>query len=202
MRITILLLVFFLSAIFYLGSCNSAFAKEATSSGYVNDIGYSRIHPAHPLYFLKGVRENLEMHFAQTPRVKFIRQLEFATRRLREVNSLILKNRQDLIEPNLLRYWVYVSTLIDKNSKNKDVMQEITDNLRVHTENLEKIYFQLTNLRAKMAVRSTLNKIIEKVDLPIPVKITVCNLFTREATASALNEAEREVYKERAQKCM
>ncbi len=70
-------------------SCNNVFAIE-------NDIGFSKITPDSPIYFLKALRENFELKLALTPHVKLVRQLEFATRRLREAKTLVWQN-QDLI---------------------------------------------------------------------------------------------------------
>lgn len=194
MRITILPLIFVFSAIIFLGGCNTAFAQD-------NDIGQSIIHPAHPLYFLKTVREGLEMHFAQTPKVKFIRQLEFATRRLREVKSLIPTNRQDLIETTMERYWHQISNLPDKNLQIEGLAKEISDSLVIHIKTLEKVYLQVSNQRAKMAIRSALNRLMSRQDIPSYARIPVCEFFSKEATSSAVVESERAILTERAQNC-
>src|SRR3989344_5655222 len=90
----------------------------------VDDIGQSKIHPAHPLYFLKTIRENLEMRLVSTHRVKLIRQMEFATRRLREVKSLIGNSHEDLIEPTLERYWSHVRELLEKGLIDLEMKQK------------------------------------------------------------------------------
>lgn len=197
MRITIVPLAFFLSAVIFLASCNSAFAYE-------NDIGQSQIHPAHPLYFLKGVRESLEMHFAQTSNVTLIRTLEFATRRLREVKSLISGSRQDLIEPTLDRYWALVSSLpVPKDLETAGFFaKEISDNLVIHIKTLEQVYPQISNPRAKMAIRSVLNRLTSRQDIPSYARAPICDFFAKEATQSAnLNQTERVVLLERSKKC-
>lgn len=197
MRITIIPLALFLSVVIFLASCSTALAYE-------NDIGQSQIHPAHPLYFLKAVREGLEMHFAQTSNVKLIRRLEFATRRLREVKSLIPGSRQDLIEPTLDRYWTLVSSLpVPKNLENAGFFaNEISDNLVIHIKTLEKIYPQISHPRAKMAIRSILNRFTSRQDIPSYARAPICDFFAKEATQSAnLNETERVVLLERVKKC-
>lgn len=176
------------------------FSKSNFANTFENNIGYSQIHPAHPLYFLKPVREGFEMHFAQTPNVKFLRQLEFATRRLREVNSLVLTDRQELIEPNMERYWIYIVNLVDKNP-DKDATRQITENVTVHIQNLNKIYPEISNLRAKMAIRSILQRLINKLNIPDYAKIPVCQLFSQEASSKALTEVEQIILEERALSC-
>lgn len=196
MRFTIIPLALFLSAVIFLTSCSTAFADE-------NDIGQSQIHPAHPLYFLKAVKESLEMHFAQTSHVELIRRLEFAQRRLREVKSLIRTNRQDLIEPTLDRYWVLVASLpLPKNLEIVGFAKETSNTLVIHINTLEKIYPQISHPRAKMAARNVLNRLMGRRDIPSYAKAPICDFFAKEATQSAnLNETERVVLLERIKKC-
>ncbi len=196
MRVTIIPLIFFLTALIFLGFCGSTFA-------YDDDIGTSRIDPTSPIYFLKTVREDLEWRLALTPRVKLIRNLEFATRRLREAKTLVSTNRQDLIEPTLERYWFYISRLPDKDLKDQEIATSIKQNLPIHLKTLEKIYAQVSNLRAKMSIRSALNRVIGRADVPSDARLPVCNLFILEASTSAsLNDTERVILMERSQKCL
>lgn len=184
-----------LIAMLFLISCSSVLAKE-------NDIGQSQIHPAHPLYFLKTVRESLEMSLALTPRVKLIRQLEFATRRLREVKALISNNRQDLIEPTLERYWFHIRVLLDEGSKDPELILRIKESLVVHLKTLDSIYAQLSNQEAKRAVRSALNRVVDRADIPDFARIPVCDFFAKESSSSALNQTEQVILKERSKNCL
>ncbi len=195
MRITPLPLIFLLTAMVLFSTCNSAYAYE-------NDIGVSRIGPTSPIYFLKTVRENLEISLALTPRVKLIRQLEFATRRLREVKSLILVNRQDLIEPTMERYWFHISRLPDKDLKDEELILRIKESLVVHLKTLDIIYSKVSDPGVKRAIRSALNKIVDRADIPISARIPICDFFALEATTSlSLTQTEKVILLERAQKC-
>ena len=165
-----------------------------------DNIGFSKITPASPFYFLKGVREILEYKLAQTTRVKMIRQLEFATRRLREAKSLI-GVQEDLIPPTLERYIGQLNRLTDKHQANDEFAPALKNNLVIHLEVLRNIYNQTSNSRTKMVVRSALNRVIQRADIPKSAKLPVCNLFTKEASSSALNETERFVLLERAKSC-
>lgn len=195
MRITILPLAFSISAIVFFSNCTSAYAVQDL-------VGKSQLHPAHPLYFLKPVREALEMHFAQTPRVKMIRSLEFATRRLREVKSLIDVKREDLIEPNMEKYWYHLQKLADKGLEERELVSSIKGATAVHLEVLEDVYARLENKRAKMALRSAINKLSHRQDLEIGTKIKACDFLTREASASALTETEQVILQERGENCL
>ena len=77
-------LFFALFAILYSLFTTPVFAETATPSvGFdVSSIGYSRLSPNSPLYFLKAVREIVELKLAATEKVKVLRYMEFAERRL------------------------------------------------------------------------------------------------------------------------
>lgn len=192
MGITIILSLTLFS-LFFLGSCNNVLAQE-------NNIGYSKIHPASPLYFLKAIRENTEMALAQTQSVKTIRRLEFATRRLREAKTL-LTNSQDLIPPTLERYIAHLNSLTDKHQPNDQFAPILKNSLVIHLQTLEQIYDQALNLRAKMAIRSAMNRIIQRADVPTSAKVPVCDFFLKEASSSALNQTEKVVLLQRATSC-
>lgn len=192
MRITIVLA---LTAWIFLSSCSPVYAQNT-------DIGASLIHPAHPLYFLKAIRENLEIHFAQTPRVKMVRQLEFATRRLRELNSLIDKDRQDLIEPNLERYWSHMNTVLKFRPRAEELTLLLNHTISTHLNVLEELYQNLDDKRAKMSIRSAIYRILNSSDITGEPRLKGCEFLSKEASSSALTEVEREILKGRLQNCL
>lgn len=183
-----------------------------------SDIGQSRITPASPFYFLKAVRENLELKFAGTTRVQALRQLEFATRRIREVNSLVKTPRQDLIESTLERYLSHLKEaqgLISLRDENlaRNVTEDVTWQMGV----LQTVYGQVSDIGAKRSVRHIVNRLSEwdgqlidkliSVNQPALVqkvvasKLSGCNFLSRESSTSGLNEVERIVLTERAKVC-
>lgn len=165
-----------------------------------DNIGTSLIHPASPFYFLKTIRESLELKFALTPRVNLLRRLEFATRRLREAKTLVSLN-EDFIPPTLERYNSTLASLSDKNLGDEEVSTRIKESLAVHLNVLQKMLNQVSSKRAKMSIRSALNRIIQRADTPNFAKLPVCNLFSKEASGSALNDTEKFVLSKRAQDC-
>lgn len=193
MRISIVLSLS-LAAFVFLSSCNTVYALE-------NDIGFSRIDPSSPIYFLKTIRENLEFKLALTPRVKLLRQLEFATRRLREARTLVNEN-VELIPITLERYSFLINNLPDKNLEDSEVLTRIKESLAVHLDSLYVMYNQLSNPRAKIAIRATVNRIIHRADIPQYAKLPACNFLVKEASSSALNSTEKFVLTDRAQKCL
>lgn len=186
---------------------------------YAADLGQSRINPASPLYFLKSIREILEIKFAGTTQVKAIRQLEFATRRIREVKSLVNDSRQDLIEPTLVRYLSHLDQLIGiLNLRDENWISQVSDEISLHMNTLQTVYDQVSHPRARMSIRATVNglsqwdqKLIDRLNSlnksslaqkVIISKLVACNFLSKEASSSSLNEVERAVLSERAQRCL
>jgi len=192
LRIIILVSFFILSIVHFQFSI-PVYASE-------NDIGYSKINPASPFYFLKTIREDLELKFAGTLRVTQLRHLEFATRRLREVRTIV-SIKPDLIPPTLEKYIAQLNAIPEREIQDMEVSTRIKDSLVIHLEVLQQIYDQASNLRAKMAIRLTMNRIILRTDVPNYAKLPVCTFFAKEASSSALNQTEQFVLKQRAEKC-
>lgn len=173
-------------------SVNVAFAKDA-------DIGRSRIHPASPLYFLKATKETLQLKFARTGQDRILLQLKFATTRLREAKTLVSEN-QDLIPSTLERYMASLNSISEKLVQSQPDLN-IKEKLDLHLKVLEQMYAKTSNPKAKMAIRSVMNRVIQRADVPSSAKLPLCTLFSKEASSSALNEVERMVFSERAKKC-
>lgn len=188
-------------------------------SAQEDNIGTSRINPASPLYFLKSVKEMVELKFAKTTSAKAYRQLEFATRRIREVKSLSVTSRQDLIQPTLEMYFQHIKelngvlTLTDERE-----VARASKEIPMHMDILQTEYLQVTNEDAKRSISLTVNRlseweqeIITRLDLLKEAsvagkfresKLSGCNFLSKEASSSALGEVEKYVYKERVIKCL
>lgn len=192
MRITIVLAIL-LSSFVFLGSCGVALAQDT-------DIGTSLIHPAHPFYFLKTVRENIEIQFAQTPRVKMVRQLEFATRRVREVKALVSMKNHGFVEPTLERYWFHMNTVIQYRPREEWLTRLLNHTIATHLKEFEKLYEQ-TDQRGKRAIRTAIFRILNSSDIPAEERAQRCKFLIKEASASGLNETEATILQERSQKC-
>lgn len=188
-----------------------AFAQGGSLSQFQNN-------PASPLYFLKGVREAFEIKFAATPRVKALRELEFSMRRIKEVKSLSLSSRQDLIEPTLARYLTNLKDLKNKGIfYDEAVVTQTTASVIEQMQMLLAAYYQVTEPGAKMSLRATINRLtqwdqefIDKLhalskphlaEKVAPSKLSGCKFLSKEASSAALLEVEREVFGERAKVC-
>lgn len=182
-------------------------------------IGQSRITPASPLYFLKSVREIIELKFAPTTHVRAVRQLEFATRRIREANSLAGTEREDLIVPTLEKYASHLGELMGiTDLYNESMLSSIENSMHIHTKTLDNLYGTISDPDAKRSVRTAVFRIAEwqgslilklnsikdsqsSAEKLRVVKANACAFLAREASSSALNEIENELFEERAKKC-
>ncbi len=187
--------------------------------GQENNIGEARINAASPLYFLQSFREILELKFAKTTDAKAMRELEFANRRLKEVNSLAKSSRQDLIEPTLEAYLAGLEQLIGHaNVSDESPARRLSSEIKNHMNFLQNVYNLVSEPRARMSIRATINnlslwelQLIDRLNSskqPVIAeeimnsKISACNFLSKEASDSALNEVERVILSERAIKCL
>lgn len=183
------------------------------------DIGQSSIHPASPLYFLKSVRETLELKFTKTTHTRALRQLEFSTRRIREVNSLVETGREDLIWPTLERYVSHLQELKGLvNLQDEDMSARVSRGITAQMDALLAVSQKVSDVSAKRSLRTTIYRLSEYEQLIIDKlnsfnkyphakklaasKLQACNFLSQEASGSALNEVERVVLAGRAQKCL
>lgn len=181
-------------------------------------IGKSQISPASPLYFLKSVRETLEMKFAGNAQIKAIHELEFANRRIREVNSLAQTPQENLIQPTLEKYWSGLQRFKNMaNLKDGEMLERVNNRLMLHMEALQQLYPQLSDLKAKRSVRTTIYKLAawqeqlidelilfgrpEMARAVINSGLSGCSLLSKEASSSAFNEVEKGVLAERSGRC-
>lgn len=186
---------------------------------YAVDIGQSRISPASPLYFLKSVREILELKLAPTTHIRSLRELEFANRRIREVKSLVNTPHEDLIQPTLEKYWSGLGQLIGiADMRDENQAAQVTRSINSHMNLLREIFSQVSSGQAKRAIRATVfrlsgwdERLISKLNKGkhfsfaqevINSKSKACSFLAQEASSSALNDTERIVFQERAEKCI
>ncbi len=184
------------------------------------DIGYSLIDPTNPLYFLKTAKEYIEVHYFQ-PTVDISRvtqYLEFAQRRLREVNSLIKDKRQDLIVPMMEQYKNYLD-LADKIGPDKENIQtQIAQAKARQLDVLIRLYDQVGDPNAKRSIRSAVvfdeeynGKTLEAIKDPVikadltekisQRQMAACAFISREASSSALNDTERYYFSQKTKEC-
>lgn len=215
MRIHAILAILFISLVTFSFSGSTVLAQTSvgdltssiTDPGAVN-IGESLIYPGTPLYFLKSVVEKVEMKLASTNSAKAVRQLEFAQRRLREVNSLVKNKQQDFIPSALEQYKLALNQALKFANGNQDLEPKIGEDVSRHLDVLERVYDQVGNPRAKIAIKTAMEKAVE-LDRDLLGKLNLehqqalisatatrqafaCKFFAREATSSALNEVEKE----------
>ncbi|MDO8573779.1 MAG: DUF5667 domain-containing protein, partial [Candidatus Daviesbacteria bacterium] len=171
--------------------------------------------PASPLYFLKSVREILELRSADNLDIKARLQLQFANRRIREMRSLIGTSHEDLIEPALTRYAAHLQEFTNiANFSDKGLKTKIAEITTEHMKILQVIYGTVSEQRAKRSIRVAVHKLsqwdnilMNKID---PIydswfteqitlsKLSGCDFLSGEASSSAITETERWVLSQRA----
>lgn len=183
-----------------------------------DEIGQSKIYPTHPLYFLKSVREILELKFAPTSGIKAVRYLEFSQRRIREVKALVETRHFEMIAPTLEHYLFNLQKVLGlMDLKNKANAGQLLEIISTHERVLDNLYSQIESEPGKRAVRTTLFKLSEwnrqfqeRLDPKFQEMFfgslrqsqsKICNFLQKEASSSALNEVEKAVLSERVQKC-
>ncbi len=194
MRISHIIIVFVITLVVFLGNCGMVLASS------MDQIGKSNLDPSSPVYFLKTIRESLETKFAGMGKARWLKELEFSTRRIREVNALITKE-QDLIAPTLEKYKSNLSSIPQKDLGDPAIVSRIKDSLTLQLNDLLAVYGQVANSTARMAIRAAINAIVLRVDIPQASKLPACSFLKSEASSSALNQTEKAVYSERAKNC-
>lgn len=220
MRITIFVSALVFSLI--LTSCGSVYAQSSIElinsfdASPSANLGESLIYPASPLYFLKAIREKIEVLLDSNDEIKAIRQVEFMQRRLREVTSLIKHNRQDLIPETLEQYKVNLKNL-GSIRQSEEVQIEVAEAVSEHLDVLQRLFGSTGDTRAQQAIRATILRsqdfnmtALSKLSLPkqqlligkIAQNQTVaCKFITKEADSSAISDTEREYLSTQAKKC-
>lgn len=183
------------------------------------EVGDSLISPASSLYFLKALRERIELAMSSNTQMQSQRQLEFTVRRLREVKSLIEERREDLIPETLERYKDSLNQL-NGISKNDEGLQEaLGESIARHAYILQTLYYQTSDPSAKRAIRSAIEAVVNyntklltnlendllRQQLTSSVglrQIAACQFLASQTKASELNDAERVILKDDASKCL
>lgn len=194
MRFTILPLTFLLTTIFFLSSCNSAFALE-------ENVGIAKIDSSSPIFFLKTIKEEIELKFALTPRTKILRQLEYTTRRLRESKALVGSKNEDLIQASLERYGVSFNQVLTFRPRDEDLTLLINHVIGVHVKEFINMYERLNSAKAKRGIRAAINRLMVGSDVTGAARDLGCNFLLKEASSSALTQSEQVIFLKRGQAC-
>lgn len=230
MRITVVLVAFAFSLSVFLSNCtNTAYAVFIASSATLEqltkslpdpgavEIGTSLITPSSPLYFLKALRERVELMLSSKKSQKINKHLEFAQRRLREVSSLIKSNHQDLIEPTVEQYKDFIVELDSLATNDNSSKSVIALSLARHLDILQRFYDSVGLPQAKMSIMSAIEKaegynreLLAKLDLAEQQKLIgeialrqalACKFMAREASSSATIEPARQLLGQKVSAC-
>lgn len=181
------------------------------------EVGRSVISPISPLYFLKTIRERIEVLFAGTNETKLNRELEFSIRRIREMNSLINSQKLDQIPITLERYNKHIKQAEGFAGSDEGLKVRIGEQLARHLDVLQRAYDLVGDPRAKMAILTAIERIeehnrvlLDKLSIENQQRLIrgiagrqafACRLLIRESSGSGLNDVEASVLKQKANEC-
>lgn len=194
MRISVTVTIFSIVSLIFLSCSGNVFALE-------ENVGVAQIDSSSPIYFLKTIREGIELKFATTTKTKLIRQLEFATRRLREAKSLAGGKNEELIQAAMERYWSSLTQVLSYEAKDEELTILSSHVSAIHLKELMALYSKLSNTKAKLGVRSIIHRLLQDSEIKGGLKDSGCNFLLSESSSSALTQSEQVIYKERALKC-
>lgn len=187
MRIIHLAILFIISLALFLPPCFNVYAFG------IDSVGYAKLSPASPFYFLEVIRESVEMKLSFKQPAKIQKQIAFSQRRIQEVNSLALSHSQDLIAQTLENYKSNLSSIPQVGGGDALLADQLADLLAV--------YPQVINTQGRMAIRAVVNLLGERADLPKAIKLPACAFLAQEASSSALNDTEKFTLIQRAKQC-
>lgn len=210
---------------------NELTVEQASDTAKLNDIfktildpgalevGDSLISPSSGLYFLKALRERIELYFSDTNQVKTQRELEFSVRRIREAKTLIDEKREDLIEVTLQKYRNHLDAVQKLSNGGRGMNVNVGASVARHMYVLQSLYYNINDLAAKRAVRTSIQRVlehnwdllnskelalVEKTALSEQIalrQIAGCKFLSDETNNTAFNESEREILKEYVEGC-
>lgn len=159
-----------------------------------------QISPSSPLYFLQTIKEGLEMKVAFSMQSKAAKQLEFATRRVKETENLV-GEEEDRIQTVMERYWNNFQTSLNFNKSAKDKLTQINQTIESNLNDLDKIYPALSSEKAKRGVRATVSRLAFSPDIDLNIRHTGCNILQKQASDSALTQSEKAIFEIRVKDC-
>lgn len=173
------------------------------------EIGDSLIDPTSPFYFLKTIRERIEQTLQLSDHSKTIGQVEFAHRRLREVNSLVNNKRQDLIEVTLEKYRHHGELAFKKSAENFNLGLDVAEGLSSQIDVLVRIYDQIGDPNGKRAIRASVIRLEENMDKFLGQRSEIdlrqtqaCQFLMKVSEDGSLNEPERAILKQKVTQCV
>lgn len=191
----------FLFVILILTLCIFNFPSKVLAA---TDLGFASLSPASPFYFLQTIKEGFELKFSSASK-KIFKNLDFASTRLKEVNSLANTPSEDLIVPVLLRYQSNLNFVPDHGlSANEST--RIEKGLRLQMQDLQDVYDLVRNSRAKRSVRAAVYALTRRLDLQSDAKKSGCQFLSTAAAdldnSEKLSSTEKLILSQRAQQCL
>lgn len=156
----LLLVLLALLAISGLFFTTATLAEEATQSiKTVEEPIYTpKLLPDSPFYFLKTIKERIELFLAQTPEAQAEKYAELATRRIAEVKQLVKKEKPGFVEKLMKKHKEHLDKAEEKieeaKKKGRDVervLAIVAEATSIHQKVLAEVYEKVPE-QAKEAI--------------------------------------------------
>ena len=173
-----------------------------------NNIGRAFIVPSSPLYSLKVIKENIERKFATTENSRLKRELEYSSRRIREVKGLIDDKHEEYILSTLERYRDHLKTLEGMSGDDKQARRDVIENVMHQPDLLMELYKQTHTKDGRRGIRSAIERVqkylwgIDEFKVSIDKQISICEFLNDELVSDLLNDSEKVILEEIVLECM
>lgn len=209
-----LILRLFVIGLFLLIFNSPALAQTSPNNTTTYSLPEPTIGVQSQLLFLKRIMENVKLRITSRQGEKDIAQINFTKERVKETYSLILHEREDLIEPIMEEYRRIITKMIYRRDLSSDEVIHYSGDLVL----LEKLFNLAHSQGAKRSIRASIDfiqerlwaaientkaeKEREKILSDIKQQLTsVCEFFDRDSKSDVFNEVERAISQEKFIKC-
>lgn len=149
-----------------------------------------KLLPDNPFYFLKGIKEKIELFLAQSPEAKAEKYAELATRRVAETKQLINKGKPEFVERLMEKHKEHLGKAEEKIEEAKEKGRDV--------ERILAIVAEAASIHQAVLIE-VYEKVPEQAQEAIEHAIEVSNKG-QEKALEAISKEKREKLKERLEK--
>lgn len=114
---------------------STGFAQEEATPAAVEEPIYTpKLLPDNPFYFLKDLKERIELFLAFAPEKKAEKLAEIATRRIAEAKKMIEKGKPEFVEKLMARYEKQLQKAMERAEEAKEKGKDVEKVLEIVTQ--------------------------------------------------------------------
>jgi len=107
--------------------------KEATPAAE-EEIYTPRLLPDNPFYFLKGMKEGIELFLARAPERQAEKLAEIATRRIAEAKVMTKKGKPEFVDKLMVRYQEHLERAMERVAEAKEKGRDVERVIEIVTQ--------------------------------------------------------------------